>query len=135
MKHQQPGPRRLIARAVAVIALALGSAVGGIGSAAAMVPAQTSVILDTTAHPVLTWSVPNRYDASWAAYDSTSSQYDRNFVNPASWSMNLNACASTSEHAITGFRYTIAQPGTGWSRSIATTACQLNLRNVLPAQG
>ncbi len=138
MIKQPPGRVRRIARAAVVLALAVGAAVGSLGTSSASAPVPASpqpVILDTTAHAVFNWSVPNRYNASWAAYDPATSRYNTSFVNPTSWSLNLNACASTSAHAITGYRYTVAQVGTGWSRSLATTACRLNLNNVLPAQG
>jgi len=135
MNQPPPGRLRGIARAAGVLALAVAAAIGAVGSSAALPPAPPQVILDTTAHAVFSWSVPNRYDASWAAYNPTSSRYNINFVNPTGWSLRLNACASTSKNRVTGYRYTVSQVGAAWRRSFATTACRLNLNNYLPAQG
>jgi len=49
--------------------------------------------------------------------------------------VNLNGCASTSVRRITGYTFTLAQLGTAWTYTRTTTACRLDLHNLLPAQG
>jgi hypothetical protein len=97
-------------------------------------PAPTQDVLDTDAKAVLDWSVPSRYDASWKAWNAASGTYMKTFVNPTSWSVNLDGCGSTSKYAINSYTFTITQLGTAWTRSRDTTACQLHL-HILPAQG
>jgi hypothetical protein len=93
------------------------------------------LILDTSAHPALDWSLPPRYSASWAAYHPGTASYDSAFVNPASWGLDLNACGSTAVHRITGYSFTVTRLGTSWQRTYRTAGCTLHLRHTLPAQG
>jgi hypothetical protein len=92
-------------------------------------------VLDVDAHPALDWSVPSRYDASWAAWNPATSSYDRNFVNPARWSMNLDACASASRYRITGYSISLEQLGKAWKWTHTISSCQVRLHDLLPAQG
>ncbi|HZM67883.1 MAG TPA: hypothetical protein VFC16_16450 [Nakamurella sp.] len=135
---QFPRGRRMVG-AVGVLALALGAALGSAGSAAGL-PTPTpapppAVILDLTAKPVLKWSVPDRYQASWSAYNSATSSYDPAVINPTAWSLQLDGCSSTAVAAITGYHFTVARIGTRWQRTVDTAACRLNLKRLLPAQG
>jgi hypothetical protein len=91
--------------------------------------------LDEGAKPVLDWSVPGRFAASWAAWNPATATYNPDFVNPRGWSLNLYGCASTSVRRITGYTFTLAQLGTAWTLARTTTACRLDLHNLLPAQG
>ena len=92
------------------------------------------VFLDTDAKAVLDWSVPARYDASWAAYTASDGSYDPDFVNPITWSMTLDGCASTSVYKVTSYSFTLSQVGTAWTRSVSTTSCRPTVAG-LPAQG
>jgi hypothetical protein len=98
-------------------------------------PRPGDVILDTDAKPVIRWSVPDRYTASWNAYNPSTSTYDSNVINPPAWSLNLDGCASTSVHRISSYEFKVAQIGTTWTRTYVSSRCSLPLRNVLPAQG
>lgn len=123
-------------RAAAGLALAACIALPAAQSAAGLpgLPT-TALILDVNAHPAFDWSVPSRYDASWAAWHTATDTYDRAFVNPLHWSVNLNVCGSTSLYKVTGYTIALEQLGTTWKRTYNTTACTLNLHNILPAQG
>jgi hypothetical protein len=104
-------------------------------SEAAVPPVGGDVLLDTDAHPVLNWSVPDRYGKSWSAYTSTSATYDADVINPLRWSMKLDGCSSTAVHQIESYQFTISQVGTTWSKTYTRPTCALTLNNVLPAQG
>jgi hypothetical protein len=93
------------------------------------------VFLDVDAKPVLDWAVPDRYAASWNAYNPNTATYSPDFVNPLFWSMNIDGCASTSIRRITGYAFTVAQVGSEWTWTRSTPACELRLHNILPAQG
>jgi GDSL-like Lipase/Acylhydrolase family len=92
-------------------------------------------VLDVDAHPALDWSVPSRYDASWAAWNPVTLSYDKNFVNPAGWSLDLDACASASRYRITGYSISLEQLGKAWKWTHTTSSCQVRLHDLLPAQG
>lgn len=117
---------RLLSAVAALAAIAVG-----MPTAMAQPPEQE--FLDVDAKPVLNWSVPDRYTASWNAYNQAAG-YDHRFVSPSIWMMSLDACASTSVRRITSFTFTISQVGTIWTQTRTTTACHLNL-HTLPAQG
>lgn len=119
------GDRRLLIGIVGTLAIAMSTTPT---SAAA-----SDVFLDVDAKPVLQWSVPDRYTASWNAY-SPSTGYDRDVVNPASWTMNLNGCTSTSVRRITSYTFTVTQVGAAWTQTRTTKVCELAL-HTLPAQG
>ena len=123
--------------AILVLALALGAVICS-ASATGAAPISTPperVILDPDAKPAFTWAVPDRYQASWAAYHKTTSSYDSTVIDPQIWSLNLDGCSSTSLYAITGYQFALKQVGTTWQRTYETTACRLNLHSQLPAQG
>ena len=124
--------RRLIA-GVSAAALVLSISPAAVAQPEATAP--PGQFLDTDAVPRLGWSVPSRYDASWSAWNSSTATYTNSVINPLNWSVNLDGCASTSRRRITGFTFTVQQPGTAWQRTFATPNCALRLRNVLPAQG
>jgi len=92
------------------------------------------VVLDTTAHAAFDWTMPERYDASWAAYRPSTGTYRPEFVTPSTWSIQLDACDSTAVRAITGYVFTITQVGTGWTRKLTSTRCSTRY-NALPALG
>jgi hypothetical protein len=94
----------------------------------------TPVVLDTDAHARFDWSMPERYDRSWAAYQTSTGTYKSAFVNPTRWSLSLNACASTSVHAITGYAFTITQAGTGSKTTITSKSCKTQV-DTLPSLG
>jgi hypothetical protein len=119
--------------AIAATVLATGSAPAALATPGAA--AQSAAVVDADAKPVLDWSVPGRYDASWAAWNPTTARYTSSFVNPSAWSLNLTGCASTSLRPITAYTFTISRIGTTWTRTYKTTACSLSLHNLLPAQG
>lgn len=96
---------------------------------------EDGVFLDGDAHPALEWSVPGRWDASWQAWDPDTATYDPDFINPSGWSMNLDACSSTSVRRITSYTFTLTQVGGTWKRTRTTSACGWNLHDLLPAQG
>jgi len=98
-------------------------------------PVPSSGVLDNDAKPVLDWSVPGRFDASWAAWNPVTATYNPDFVNPRSWSVNLDGCASTSVRRITGYTFTLSQIGTAWTRTSSGTACLVHYHDMLPAQG
>ncbi len=94
----------------------------------------TPVIFDTTAHPAFGWAMPERYDASWAAYSTRSGSYDPGFVTPRVWPVQLNACSSTAVHAITGYVYEISRvDGAPWRRNTTTRRCSTT--SAMPALG
>jgi hypothetical protein len=99
------------------------------------VRAPSGSFLDTGATPVLDWSVPGRFAASWKAWNPATATYNPDFVNPRSWSVSLDGCASTSVRRITRYTFTLAQLGTAWRWMYDGTACKLDLRKLLPAQG
>jgi len=92
------------------------------------------VIFDTTAHPAFDWSMPERYDASWAAYRFSTGTYLPEFVTPKTWSIGLDACDSTAVHAITGYDFTVSQVGTAWTRTFTSKTCSTRY-SALPALG
>ena len=97
-------------------------------------PPPSRVYLDRDAKPVLTWSVPGRFEASWAAYNHSTGVYDKNFVNPLTWSMGLNSCSSTSKRRIIGYTFSLAQAKGTWRSERRTPACDFRL-HTLPAPG
>jgi hypothetical protein len=126
-------------RLAAVICTAVAAACIGLPNAHAdplpdPAPLPDQVILDTDAKPVINWSVPSRYDASWAAWTPSTETYKPDIINPAAWSLNLDGCASTAVHRISGYTFKIEQLGTTWTRTHETSACSLQLHD-LPAQG
>ena len=94
----------------------------------------TPVIFDTTAHPAFDWSMPERYDASWAAYRFSTGTYLPEFVTPKTWSIRLDACDSKAVHAITGYNFTLSQVGTAWTRTFTSKTCSTRY-SALPALG
>jgi hypothetical protein len=127
-----------LAACVCTVVAALAMAAGPATATVDPLPggaAPSGIFLDTGATPVLDWSVPGRFAASWAAWNPVTATYNPDFVNPRSWSVNLDGCASTSIRRITGYTFTLAQLGTTWTKTFDGTACQLRLHNMLPAQG
>jgi hypothetical protein len=98
-------------------------------------PASPGDVLDDGAKPVLDWSVPGRFDASWAAWNPLTSTYNPDFVNPRSWSISLDGCASRSVRRITGYTFTLTQLGGAWTRTSSGPACLVRYHDMLPAQG
>lgn len=116
-------------------ALAVAALMIAVPSPASAEPAPPAgVILDTDAHAVVNWSVPDRYQASWDAWRPQNDRYDADFVNPTAWSMTLDGCASTSKYRVVEYAFKLEQLGQSWSRTRTTTACKLVLHD-LPAQG
>lgn len=93
------------------------------------------LIFDSTAKPVLDWSVPRRFEDSWAAYNETSATYDQGIVKPNSWGLNLDGCASTAVRRIQKYTFTVRQTGKPWQRTFNSTSCRLQIPKILPAQG
>lgn len=89
---------------------------------------------DLDAKPSLKWSVPGRFAASWAAYDPRTGLYNSSFVNPEKWSINLDACSSTSKRAIKSYIFTIRGDGMPAIKR-TSSSCRLNLVKMLPAEG
>ena len=102
-------PLRRRLTTVLVTAIAVVSTASTATSAA---PPPADPVFDTDAHPSFGWSVPERYDASWAAYRSSSGSYRPDFVSPSTWSILLDACDSTAVRRITGYVFTISRVGT-----------------------
>ncbi len=129
--------RRLAVSAiVAASGLGLSNAPAAAGHPAVGPPVRApGEVLDVDAHPAFDWSVPSRYDASWAAWNQTTSSYDTNFVNPAGWSLNLDLCGSASLYRITGYTISLEQLGSTWKWTHSTPACHISLHDLLPAQG
>lgn len=93
------------------------------------------VIFDVDAKAVLDWSVPRRFEDSWAAYNEAGSSYDRDFVNPSLWSLDLDGCSSSAVRRIEKYTFTVRQVGTSWQRTFDSSRCKFRLPKVLPAQG
>ncbi|MBW9205736.1 hypothetical protein KV097_07230 [Mumia sp. zg.B17] len=102
-------------------------------SAAPSVPGDQPV-LDTDAHPKFSWSMPERYDASWAAYRAATGTYRPGFVTPAAWSIRLDACDSTAIRQITGYVFRINKVGSTWSRTFRSRTCKARY-DALPSLG
>jgi hypothetical protein len=129
---------RRLAACVCAAAAAFSISAGPAAAADLPLPnpvAPSGGFLDTDAKPVLDWSVPGRFAASWAAWDPVTATYNPDFVNPRAWSLILDGCASTSVRRITDYTFTLAQLGTAWTLARTTTACRLSLHDLLPAQG
>jgi hypothetical protein len=91
-------------------------------------------ILDSFAKPALTWSVPPRYDASWGYWNSSTARYDPGYASPTSWSVNLDACASTSPSRIDRYLFEVSAVGFTWHRKYDGPACRRTIDG-LPQQG
>lgn len=116
-----------------IITLLLGAT-----PASAAPPTSTSSdwpILDLDAHARFTWSLPNRYEKSWNAYQSATGTYSAATINPTVWPVQFDGCSSTSKYRITGYRFTIKQVGTPWTRTMTSTRCRPTLPMYVPAQG
>lgn len=116
-----------------LIGLIAAVAIVSTASVAMAQPPPSGEFMDVDAKPVLDWSVPDRYAASWDAYHPATG-YRRDFVNPSSWTLSLNGCASSAVRRITGYTFTVTQVGATWTQTRRTTACRLDLQT-LPAQG
>jgi hypothetical protein len=92
-------------------------------------------VLDTTAKPVINWSVPPRYDASWSNYSSATGTYVPAYANPSTWSIVLDGCASTSTYRITKYTFTIRTVDTPWRHTVSGPSCRFTVKDVLPRQG
>ncbi|CUR61880.1 exported hypothetical protein [metagenome] len=125
-------------RRIAIAILLAASAVFTGGTVATADPpvftAADPPIFDTDAHPAFDWSMPERYDASWAAYRFSTGTYLPEFVTPSAWSIRLDACESTAVHRITAYVFTISQVGTSWTRTFSSGTC-LTRYDALPALG
>lgn len=126
-------PTKGAALAAILLLVLPGTATADQTSPAVRAPGE--VFLDLDAKPKLTWSVPGRFEASWKAYNHSTGVYDKNFVNPSKWSMNLDACASQSKRRILGYTFSLTQTGGSWTYKSRTPACQLRLHGLLPAPG
>jgi hypothetical protein len=84
-----------------------------------------------------TWSVPDRYSSSWAAWHSPSGSYDDSYVHPRKWSIMLDACGSSGAgEKIAAYDWTIrgvTDPNVNIHRRV--TGCKLSLRSWLPSLG
>src|ERR1700753_2137927 len=137
LARPDPGRFRIVAYLCSIVAL-LAVFAGPAAAAHRPIPVTlptSAGILDDGAKPVLDWSVPSRFDASWAAWNPHTSTYNPDFVNPRSWSINLDGCASASVRRITGYTFTLTQFGTAWTWTSSGPACLVHYRNILPAQG
>ena len=134
-RHREPRTqrrrRRRLSALISIVAAAMVVVVPS--NAAAAAPVIDPPLLDLDAHPVLNWSVPDRWTASWQAWNSTTG-YNENVINPTSWSMTLDGCTSTSTYRVTGYTFVLTQVGTAWSRTVTTADCRLPLAT-LPARG
>src|SRR3954451_12827728 len=129
-----PSWRRL-ATVVVAAAVTVTTASTAASTAASAAPTGTDdPIFDTDAHPAFNWSVPERYDASWAAYRFSSGTYRPDLVTPSSWSIRLDACDSTAVRRITGYVFTISKVGTTWTRTFTSRTCATR-SDALPALG
>jgi hypothetical protein len=122
------------------LALLAGALTGGIGSTPAhagpglpevpSMPPQGD-FLDVTAKPSLAWSVPKRYMAGWAAYQEEvgGGSYPSGYATPQGWTVNLDACRSTSKYRITSFTFELVRtgalpPGTPHTSRVTSKSCQ-----------
>ena len=115
------------------IVTTLGATLGSAGGALAQVGPE---LVDPDAKAAFQWEVPERYDASWAAYDSPTHGYDPDVIKPRGWSITLNACESRAVRRIE--RYTFVITGITvptYKRVIDGAACDVRLHNLLPALG
>jgi RES domain-containing protein len=122
-------------RRLATVVVAAAVTVTTTATATSAAPtAPDDPIFDTDAHPAFDWSMPERYDASWAAYRFSSGTYRPAFVTPSSWSIRLDACDSTAVRRITGYVFTISRVGTAWTRTFTSRTCATRY-DALPALG
>ncbi len=136
-------------RTLAMVALA-GGIVGGLGLPPAhAVPglpdegaaAPQGDLLDVRATPVLTWSVPPRYDAGWRAYQPNvgGGTYRPDYVTPPGWSVTLDGCRSTSTYRITSYTFELVRPGvlppgTPRTTKVTSRSCTASIGR-LPREG
>jgi len=133
--------RRHLAVGIAILAAAVVMPLAGSPTAVAGLPqlppvsTTTPVILDTHAEPVLDWSVPPRFDASWAAWRPHTDRYDPKFVTAeAGWPLTLNGCASKSLYRIVKYSFTVEQADGSYRSGVDSTTCERTVHG-LPAQG
>ena len=132
--------RRRLAVVASVLAVVMLAAPAGTAGESGVLDALQTVtedpILDVDAKPAFDWTVPERYGASWTAWNRYAATYRSNFVSPiGGWSMDINACASRSVRRIVGYTLKFQQLGTTWTHTTHSTKCTIQVRNVLPAQG
>lgn len=125
-----PTRRRL---ATALVAATAAATLAPAAAASPVAPLDPPVF-DVDAQPSFDWSMPERYDASWASYNAGTGKYNPYFVNPKTWSIRLNACSSTAERRITGYVFTINRPGTTWTRTFTSSSCTAKY-DALPGLG
>ena len=71
------------------------------------------------------WSMPDRYEAGWEAWDAKASAYRPGYVQPDRWTLHVNACASSGGgQAINLYRFSIRGVDTPLSLDAHGTACR-----------
>lgn len=121
-------------RRLATIAVAAGLTATAAATTAPTAAAADPPVFDADAHPKFGWSMPERYDASWAAYRFASGTYRPDFVTPSAWSIRLDGCDSTAVRQITGYVWTISKVGSTWTRSFTSRTCATRY-DALPSLG
>ncbi|TNE36238.1 MAG: hypothetical protein EP347_11645 [Alphaproteobacteria bacterium] len=78
----------------------------------------------------LTWSMPERYDASWKAYDEAEGTYSRSFINPAKWELVFDLCNATGPQRIDLYELKIEDINGRYSKTSANQACQKRFHDI-----
>ncbi len=82
------------------------------------------------------YSVPDRYDDSWEAWDPVSRQYAESFVNPSSWSVALDLCSFSNSRNPKYYYIHIERlsSNSDWSRTRNAKECTVEFSS-LPSTG
>ena len=77
------------------------------------------------------WSVPERYERGWAAWNEQSEEYDDSYVRPRRWSVVVDACSSSGAgSAITEYDVNIAGVGHDFRTRSRRTRCRRQFDNL-----
>ena len=101
----------------------------------ALWPASAAAQTASAPTPRLTWSVPERYDAGWAAWDDVKAKYDPAYVRPPTWRLNVNACGSSGNgRRIESYEFRVRGVGFAFAGARRETSCATTFAN-LPRLG
>lgn len=102
-------------------------------SDAATTPPTGPVAVGPTAR--LEWSMPDRYRDGWRAWRARGATYERSYVNPSSWTLDVDGCGSTGRgRTLTRYEARVTGVGFDYTGSSMGTSCRRRLTN-LPRLG
>lgn len=112
-----PAARRCRTRSIALaVAVAGALAHAPIAQADEVAPVSTARFA---------WSMPDRYEAGWQAWDAQASAYRPGYVQPRRWTLQINACRSSGGgQAIDLYRFSIRGVDTPFTLGTHGTACR-----------